>query len=276
MAQRKQRSPLLGDIRETNRVVRQAQKGKDYGPTYPRLAETWEDLVLLVFHDAAWANVPATNSSPDVDEGEATPGMGIYSQLGHMVVLTSKRVLRGERGPGLLCTWKSHACPRVCRSTFAAETMSALEGFEDAIAFRSMLMAAIDPRDVGEARARQLVPVVALTDCKSVYDAVHRVGGPRAPTEKRLVVDLAGLRQMIHGEQEAWHGDPDLERCLRWIPTEYQLADALTKLRVDVSSWWESLRPAFWASRREENVGSVKLVPTRLDAAISGTRVQPF
>ena len=73
MAQRKQRAPLLGDIRETNRVVRQAQKGKDYGPTYPRLQEGWDELVLLVFHDAAWANVPAGDNSPDVDEGEATP-----------------------------------------------------------------------------------------------------------------------------------------------------------------------------------------------------------
>ena len=45
---------------------------------------------------------------------------------------------------------------------------------------------------------------MALTDCKSVYGAVHRVGGPRAPIEKRLVVDLVGLRQMIHSEQEVW------------------------------------------------------------------------
>ena len=151
MAQRKQRAPLLGDVRDTNRVVRQAQKGKDYGPTYPRLQETWDDLVLVVFHDAAWANVPATDSCPELDEGEASANMGIYSQLGHLVGLTSRRVLRGERAPGLLCTWKSHACPRVCRSTFAAETMSA---FEDALAFRSLLAGAINPSDIGEARAR--------------------------------------------------------------------------------------------------------------------------
>ena len=106
MAQRRQRTPLLADIKETNRVVRLAQKGKDYGPTYPRLNEAWDELVLLVFHDAAWANVPATASSPDVDEGETAGNMGL-------VILTSRRVLRGDEGPGLLCTWKSHACP-VC------------------------------------------------------------------------------------------------------------------------------------------------------------------
>ena len=242
MSQRKQRAPTLADVRDTNKVVRIAQRGKDFGPSSPRLDESWDDLVLLVFHDAAWANVPATVPSPDVDEGEAHGNVGVYSQLGHLVVLTSRKVLRGEGAPGLLCTWKSHACPRVCRSTFAAETMSALEGFEDALAFRSLLAGALNPGDVGEGRARELLPVVALTDCKSVYDAVHRVGGPRAPTEKRLVVDLAGLRQMIHSEQARWGGEPDLERALRWVPTDYQLADALTKLRANVADWWASLR----------------------------------
>ena len=116
--------------------------------------------------------------------------------------------------------------------------MSALEGFEDALAFRSLLAGALHPGGVGEGPARKLLPVVALTDCKSVFDAVHRVGGPRAPTEKRLVVDLAGLRQMVHAEQSSWGEEPDLEKALRWLPTDYQLADALTKLRADVAGWW--------------------------------------
>lgn len=33
-----------------------------------------------------------------------------------------------------------------------------------------------------------------MTDCKSLFDSVHRAGGPRAPSEKRLLVDLAKLR----------------------------------------------------------------------------------
>ena len=113
---------------------------------------------------------------------------------------------------------------------------------KDALAFRSLLAGALSPGDVGEGRARKVLPVVALTDCKSVFDAVHRVGGPRAPTEKRLVVDLAGLRQMIQAEQAVWGGEPELERALRWLPTDCQMADALTKLKPDVASWWHRLQ----------------------------------
>ena len=46
-----------------------------------------------------------------------------------------------------------------------------------------------DPAAGRENVARSLFPIVSLTDCKSVYDNVHRVGGPKAPSEKRLVVD---------------------------------------------------------------------------------------
>ena len=129
-----------------------------------------------------------------------------------------------------------HGC---AAARFAAETMSALV---DALAFRSLLAGALRPGDVGEGKARQLLPIVALTDCKSVYDAVHRVGGPRAPSEKRLVVDLVGLRQMIHAEQDAWSHEPGLEKAIRWVPTEFQLADALTKLKGNVEAWWSQLR----------------------------------
>ena len=120
--------------------------------------------------------------------------------------------------------------------------MSALEGFEDALAFRSLLAGALRPGDVGEERARNLLPIVALTDCKSVYDAVHRTGGPRAPTEKRLVVDLVGLRQMVQSEQACWSHMKGLDKAIRWLPTEYQLADALTKLKANIDDWWAQLQ----------------------------------
>ena len=50
---------------------------------------------------------------------------------------------------------------------------------------------------LSKVEVRELFPVVTLTDCKSVFDNVHRVGEPNAPSEKRLVVDLAALRRMV-------------------------------------------------------------------------------
>ena len=71
------------------------------------------------------------------------------------------------------------------------------------IAFRAMLAGALYERGVSEAVSRS-VPLVAITDCKSVYDAVHRLGGPKAPAKKRLIVDLGGLRQLVHVEEGSW------------------------------------------------------------------------
>ena len=60
------------------------------------------DDLILVYHDAEYLEAKE---------------VGIYSQLGYVLLITNKEVLRGEHLPGMLVGWKSHACPRVC-STF--------------------------------------------------------------------------------------------------------------------------------------------------------------
>ena len=66
--------------------------------------------------------------------------------------------------------------------------MSALEGLETGLACRAMLAGAVTPRAVSESSARELLLMVSITDCKSVFNAVHRIG--KAASEKRLMVDL--------------------------------------------------------------------------------------
>ena len=75
-----------------------------------------------------------------------------------------------------------------------------------------------------------------------MYDNVHRVGGPRAPSEKRLVLDLTALRMMVGEEAAYWGGIIHGARTLRWLPTGMQLADILTKVIPDVRSWWANTR----------------------------------
>ena len=57
MAQRRQKDPTYDDIKATNQVVRMAQKEKAEKVTYTKLGG-WDDLVIIVYHDAAWANIP--------------------------------------------------------------------------------------------------------------------------------------------------------------------------------------------------------------------------
>ena len=105
-----------------------------------------------------------------------------------------------------------------------------------------MLTGSLHRDGLQEDRARHTMPLLSVSDCKSLYDSVHRVGGPRAPSEKRLLVDLAALRQMVQAESAAWSGTLGNDKMLRWVPTDQQLADILTKVKYDVQGWWRSIR----------------------------------
>ena len=234
MAQRRQKSPTYEDIKATNQVVRMAQQAKDEKMAYSKLGDL-SDLILLVYHDAAWANIPEYEENLDDADQK-------YSQLGHITLIAHKNILEGETGEGLVACWKSHACARVCRSTFAAETMAALEGWRSAIAFRDVLLGCFGgPRDK--------MPIISLTDCKSLYDSVHRIGGPRAPSDRRLMVDLAAIRQIIQEEESTWQLEHKtiFRKALRWLPTSAQLSDNLTKVIPKTKERWgrlKALKPA--------------------------------
>ncbi len=138
--------------------------------------------------------------------------------------------MNGYPGRASLVEWKSHTGPRVCRSTFAAESMSCAEGMEAAIAWRGYLVELLYPnvdlRDIDT----NLLPILTVTDCRSLYDTMHREGAAKAPSEKRLCVDLAALRQMY--EHEVTDGDPLKVGTvpLVWVPTAEMLADPMTKV----------------------------------------------
>ena len=62
-------------------------------------------------------------------------------------------------------------------------------------------------------------PSNLVTDCKSLYDAIHEEGAAPASTDKRLAIELAIVKP------KAVSGETDL----RWIDARYQIADCLTK-----------------------------------------------
>ena len=235
LAQRTQKSPTYGMIKQTNQIVRMAQQAKDMKIVYKQLGQV-NDLAILVYHDSSWANAPREEGDQNVEENYDG---GVYSQLGYVVLIVNKQIFHGATGEGLVACWKSHACPRVCRSTFAAERMAALEGWEAAIAFRAMFRGCF--KLLAEPNMMDWLPITSATDCKSLFDSVHRVGGPRAPAEKRLILDLAALRQMIRTECSE-SGRNDLKEAFRWVPTTHQIADNLTKVIAKCKDWWLRLQ----------------------------------
>ena len=75
MAQRRQKSPTYEDIKATNQVARMAQQAKDEKLSYSKLGN-FSDLILLVYHDAAWANVPEYEENLDERTLASTPNLG--------------------------------------------------------------------------------------------------------------------------------------------------------------------------------------------------------
>ena len=68
---------------------------------------------------------------------------------------------------------------------------------------------------------------------------IHRAGAPKAPSEKRLAIDLAG------GQRQWEMRNPGLEPTstrpmkvpLHWVPTEWQMCDVLTKRMCPCKCW---------------------------------------
>lgn len=162
------------------------------------------------------------------------------SQFGSLILLADENCMGPNGGNFSLVDWKSKASQRVCRSTFAGETMACSEALEGALFLRGLFMSFGTGVRVPDHQGGAYHPLHLITDCRSLYDHIHREGIPRAPSEKRLAIDLAGLKQALVIEAEhQWrkkHGDPfkpipetPLRPPLHWLPTQEQMADLLTK-----------------------------------------------
>ena len=89
-------------------------------------------------------------------------------------------------------------------------------------------------------------PSILVTDCKSLYDAIHKEGSAPASTDKRLAIELAIVKA------KAVSGETDL----RWIDARYQIADCLTKhaSRKPEAVLQKILQEAQWRITAEEDV----------------------
>ena len=253
MAQQVQKQPTFADIRFTNSVAKKATDFKEEGLRFRPIDS--KDLLIIVYHDAGWANaVDATHDEEgfELTEDDKMAGLQqegpfvqksgrkakrdntkVASQLGDLIVFAEKKCVMGEAGSFSVLDWKSRAGQRVCRSTFSAETQACIEGAEAGQHVRALFETLASGELVRVEDSR--IPMICLSDCRSLYDHVHKQGIPRVPSDRRLAVDLAALRQTLKAEQ--WSA----KLPLGWVASSYQLADILTKPQ-DPARWWEVFR----------------------------------
>ena len=148
-----------------------------------------------------------------------------------MVFIAGGNIDSYEGDAVTLLDWRSHRIKRQCRSTLAAETMAMDSAVDAGIFCRELFAEALIQDYVPTTSGRlptSFMAVLAVTDCRSLYDLLVKDGAPSTTQEKRLTIDISGLKEI------ATEFDPEgeqLKEVFRWVATESQVADHLTKVK---------------------------------------------
>lgn len=153
---------------------------------YTKLGECaqWK---LLVFTDASFANMPD----------------GVSSCFGYVVLLV------GENGKCCVISWKANKIKRVCRSTLASETMALVEGLEECLYLKSLLI------EIGVFHKNS--EIIAYVDNLGLQTALYST---KLVDDKQTRIDVAAIQQMLSTNRVSQ---------VLWCPTQKQLANVLTK-----------------------------------------------
>ena len=189
-----------------------------------------EHLRFMGVHDAAHANFEAGASQ------QGHPTLAVHASI------TDSRV------PVSVLSWQSKKIRRVVRSSLAAEASSVSTCQEHLDWMRTMWEQMTRSEFVLE-NYEQFVkarPSILVSDCKSLYDAIHKEGAAPASTDKRLAIELVIIKS------KAVSGETDL----RWIDARYQIADCLTKhaSRKSEAGLQKILDEAQWMITAEEDM----------------------
>ena len=204
--------PTVTNLLQINRLLKEATRTKDWRLRFSPIDLTKAKIVA--FSDASWANAD-----------------DLKSQARYLVFITGPMVYTTEGDVANLVEWKSHRIRRRCRSTLAAETM-ALDAAADASLFTRELLAEIMIESYQPTQSGKLDPSIfptsMATDCRSLYDLVVKDGPLSSTQEKRLTLDIAALREAA---EELEPSAENMKEIYKWVPTQVQRADHLTKLK---------------------------------------------
>ena len=144
-----------------------------------------------------------------------------YSTQGIFIGLAPTNLLRGELCRVTPMAWHSNRIERACRSPGASEAQAAVNG-EDALFFAryqwyEIIHGAVDVR--APTQAVQQITGCLITDSRNVYDRLNTAVLSVKGAEKRTNIELIALKE----SQE------QTGLILRWVHSEAQLANALTK-----------------------------------------------
>ena len=214
-------------------------------------ARHWSEVVFITMGDSAHANRP---------KGESTGGL--------ITLIAGPECLTDEVCPMSLLSWRTWKLQRKAISSNDSEVQSILEGEDQN--FRARMIwselhggggrrEVLPPRqDLVALMEEQVSRVrgVVCTDSRGGFDAVELNESP--------LLGLSNMRAAL----QAYQLRDSLNRCksqLRWLPSDYNLGDALTKKRPDcrvglqkflaVYRWSIRFDPTFTAAKKGKKLG---------------------
>ena len=199
-------------LRELNKTLRFAKSnaavtlkflGCPAGEKKRGQAKSLSDLCLVCYADAAFS-VRSDHTS----------------QGGFMILACEKGVLQGQKRPASIVAWRSFKVPRVCRSSLAAECQACATALEELLMVKTFTECLRRPgvalKDIKDSLSGESAMV---TDCKALFDAVHRETIQQA-ADKRVAIEGLVIKSLL----------ADLHCQWRWVSSERQLSDGLTKV----------------------------------------------
>eukprot|EP00439_Symbiodinium_sp_Y106_P048297 s2973_g6.t1 len=207
----------VATLREANKVLEIALKGKTLKLRYRNGPFDFENLGVLTASDASFA-------------GESKD----RSQQGRVHFLAPANQLTScSEYDVMVVSFSSTTIKRVCRATLQAETYALQSAQESGDRIRAALAELYGNGSKGadwDLRARMRVPHVCLTDCRSLSDHLN-TDTPSRVQDKRLQTELSALRQSVFTDigERSCKAYPCGGDRVDWIDAATQAADCLTK-----------------------------------------------
>ena len=193
---------LVKTALEANKLLKFAKENDDVGLTFAPLRLS--EVCLVTAFDASFGCRPDGTS-----------------QGGFLVMLAPRRILETEEDFYHILDWKSQKLPRVARSSLAAEAQAAACA-ADSTEFVCRYFEHLKKPNLTLAellKEKSTLRPTLVTDAKALYDSYHRESLVSSVTDRRISLEIRVVKEQLQS----------LSGNLRWVSSERQLADGLTK-----------------------------------------------
>lgn len=193
---------LVKTAMEANRLLKFAKENNDVGLTFAPLRLS-ELCIVTAFHASFGCRPDGT------------------SQGGYLVMLAPRRILETEEDFYHILDWKSLKLPRVARSSLSAEAQAAACA-AGSTEFACRYLEHLKQPNLTLAellKEKSSLRPTLVTDAKALYDSYRRESLVSSVTDRRVSLEI----RVVKEQMQALNGN------LRWVSSERQLADGLTK-----------------------------------------------